>query len=475
MKKKLWYLLLPVFAIAGAIMLLNLFGRVTFHLNALEVEFSAGISGSGYTRLTIPPVGEIKAQTHRGPLAVRVALQNIDLPGLKKTLAETPAQQELLDLARLEFSSVIKKFVFKALVLGFLGGLVGVLILQRRQLRDYITGSLIGLLTVAVLLTNTYYTYDLKRFQNPQYEGMLKAAPWMIGLVQQSLDTVDTWGEQLRVVTDNLYGLFERMDTLETIGPAGEGDLKVLHVSDIHNNPAAFDFIEQVTRTFGVDMVIDTGDLSDFGTSIELAAMERIRKIDVPYIITPGNHETAAAIRDLQQMPNVKVLAGSTIQVKGLDIAGIADPAGYANDVKTPDEQLLKKYAGKLTEIIAKAPRKPVVVAVHNNRLARELIGKAQVVLHGHNHRYKIDVIDKTVLINAGTTGAAGFGGLETKKEIPFSVVLLHFRRDGDRYRPVSADTIKVSNLQSGFSLERRVFSELYRGNSGGYLESTGQ
>jgi len=475
MKKKLWYLLLPLFAIFGAILFLNLFGQVVFHVEALQIELSMGMKDSGYTRLTIPPVGEIRARTHRGPLDIRVALQNIDLPGLKKTLAETPQQQEIIDRARPELTKVIKKFVFRALVLGLLGGLFGVIILQRRRPRDFIAGGLIGLFTVAVLLANTYYTYDAKKFQNPQYDGMLKAAPWMIGLVQQSLDTMGAWGKQLRVVTDNLYGLFERMDTLETIGPAGEGDLKVLHVSDIHNNPAAFDFIEQVVKTFGVDMVIDTGDLSDFGTPIESAAMERLKKINVPYIITPGNHETAAAIGDLQKIPNVRVLTGGTVNVKGLDIAGIADPAAYTNDVKTPDARLLKEYAGKLRGIIDRAPRKPVVVAVHNHRLAREFAGKAPVVLHGHDHRYKIDLVDNTVLIDAGTTGAAGFGGLETKKETPFSVVLVHFRRDGNGFRPVSADTIKVSNLQSGFSLERRVFSELYAGASGGFLERSRQ
>lgn len=475
MKKKLWYLLIPVSAIAGAILFLNLFGQTVFHVEALQVKLSVGIADSGMTRLSIPPVGEIRARTHRGPLDVRVELQNIDLPGLKKTLAEPPEQQEIMGRARLELAKAMKEFVIKALLLGVLGGLFGTMILQRRRAREFMLGGVIGLVTAAVLLAGTYYTYDVKKFRNPQYEGMLKAAPWMIGLVQQSLDTVNTWGKQIRVVTDNLYGLFERMDTLEAIGPTGEGDLRVLHVSDIHNNPAAFDFIGQVTKTFGVDMVIDTGDLSDFGTPIEAAAMEQIRKIDVPYVITPGNHETAAAVQELQKIPNVKVLTGGTVNVKGLDIAGIADPAAFANSPRVTGDGPIKDYAAKLEEIIAKAPRKPVVVAVHNNRLARQLTGKAPVILHGHDHRYRIDVVDKTVLIAAGTTGAAGLRGLETDREIPYSVVLLRFRWDGDGFRPVSADTIKVSNLQSGFSLERRVFSELYAGDSGDVPERSRQ
>lgn len=475
MAKKMWHLLLPVFAIAGAILFLNLFGHVEFRVEALQIKLSASMTDSGITRLSIPPVGEVKARTHRGPLAVEVALLNIDLPGLKKTLAETPEQKEILDRARIELTKVVKRFVIKALFMGILGGLFGAVILQRRRPREFIAAGIIGLATVAVLLASTYYTYDIKKFQNPQYDGMLKAAPWMIGLVQQSLDTVNTWGRQLRVVTDNLYGLFERLDTLETIGPAGEGDMKVLHVSDIHNNPAAFDFIEQVTKTFGVNIIIDTGDISDFGTPIEAAAAERLRKLNVPYVFIPGNHETAAAIRDLQKIPNVTVLTGGIVNVKGLDIAGIADPAAFTGDVKSPDQKQLDEYREKLEEIIDRSPRKPPVVAVHNNRLAREFAGEVPVVLYGHDHSYKIDIVGKTVLIDAGTTGAAGFGGLETRQEVPFSVVLVRFRQDGDRYRPVSADTIRVSNLQSGFSLERRVFSELYTRVPGGVIQRSKQ
>ena len=57
--------------------------------------------------------------------------------------------------------------------------------------------------------------------------------------------------------------VFSRMDSLAS---TEESVVRVLHVSDIHNNPVAFDFMEQIINNFNVDFVIDTGDITDYGT-----------------------------------------------------------------------------------------------------------------------------------------------------------------------------------------------------------------
>ncbi len=462
MKKYSLYLLIPLFAITGALLFLNLFARVDFRLEALQASFSMKTSLGGYTVLKIPPVGEVKAQTHKTPVRINISLENIDLDRLKKVLAEGTEEAELAVEARQVLAGTVRRFIYHTLALSFAGGVFGLLVLQRRRIKELVTGGLIGLATVSVILLGTYYTFDIKRFQNPEYEGVIKAAPWMIGLAQESLATVDTWSKQMKGIAANLNGLFQRVDSLQAISP-GEGEIKVLHVSDIHNNPASFEFIGQVVKTFGIDLVIDSGDMSDLGTPLESVLLERVKKLQVPYIITPGNHETPSIVQELRKTPNVKVIEGGIVNVKGLKIAGIADPLSFTNDFKPPVPEKIDESIRQLEAAINKAGSNPDIVVAHNPKIAGNFWGQVPVVLTGHDHQYRIKVKPNSIFIDAGTSGAAGVGALQTKEEIPYSFVLLHFDRNGrEGVRLKYTDTIRISNLQSGYSMERKVYPELY-------------
>ena len=45
--------------------------------------------------------------------------------------------------------------------------------------------------------------------------------------------------------------------------------MALLHVSDLHLNPAGFDLMRQVVDQFQVDGVLDTGDITDWGSAPE--------------------------------------------------------------------------------------------------------------------------------------------------------------------------------------------------------------
>ncbi|HXH57505.1 hypothetical protein [Iamia sp.] len=51
--------------------------------------------------------------------------------------------------------------------------------------------------------------------------------------------------------------------------------MRVLHVSDLHLNPQAFALIERVVDQFGVEVVADTGDINDWGTTFETSGGPR--------------------------------------------------------------------------------------------------------------------------------------------------------------------------------------------------------
>ncbi|PKM48005.1 MAG: hypothetical protein CVV03_00065 [Firmicutes bacterium HGW-Firmicutes-8] len=461
MKKYANYFLIPVFAIIGAFLFLNLFARVDFHLQALQASLSVRTSYSGYTAIRVPPLGEVKAKTHKAPLSVNISLENIDLDQLKKLLAGGTEQDKLVEEAKVALTGAIRRFVFLTLALSFGGGVFGLIILQRRNFKEILLGGLIGLVTVSLLLFTTYKTFDIRKFQYPQYEGMIKAAPWMINLVQDSFVTVNTWGKQMRGIANNLNGLFQRVESLQAMTPRN-GEIKILHVSDIHNNPAAFEFIDQVVKTFGINLVIDSGDLSDFGTPLEISFIGRVNNLQVPYIITPGNHETPAIIQELKKIPNVTVLNGGINKIEGLKIAGIGDPLSLSNKTRSPVQTEIDEFTEKLQSIIDGSGGRPDIVVAHNPNIAANFWGKVPVVLTGHDHQYKIKTKQNSVFIDAGTSGASGVGALKIKEEIPYSFVLLHFDRTKDGIRLKYTDTIRISNQQSGYSLERRVYPELY-------------
>ncbi|MDT3700566.1 MAG: metallophosphoesterase [Thermincola sp.] len=453
------YFLIPLFAIMGVLIFVNLFAKVDFNLQALQANLSVRSSYTGFTTLRVTPVGEVRAQTHKTPLSVTISLENIDPDRVENILSGVAEQDTMVNEAKAAILGAVRRLVVLTMGLGFGGGLFGMIILQRRSWKEVLLGGLIGLVTASVLLFGTYKTFEIQKFQNPEYDGIIKAAPWMIKLAQDSYYTVNTLGVQMRSIADNLNGLFHRVSSLQAMDP-GDGEIKILHVSDIHNNPVAFEFIDQVVKTFGINLVIDSGDISDFGTPLESALVGKIKSLQVPYIITPGNHETPSMIKGLQEIPNVTVLEAGIKKIDGVNIAGIGDPASLRNETKAPVQSEINAFTGRLKEIIEAADVRPDIVVAHNPKIAGKFWGQIPVVLTGHMHKYEIKTKPNSVFINAGTSGAAGIGGLETANEVPYTFVLLHFNRSADGLRLKYTDTIRISNQQSGYSLERKLFLE---------------
>ncbi|HZK25902.1 MAG TPA: metallophosphoesterase [Oscillospiraceae bacterium] len=448
---------LLLLAIIGMVAFVSLLGTFTTGMEALQVELGLQIFDRGYTQLEIPPLGRVRAQTHLPPLMLKVRLDNINLQQLQELMEHTDDEAylaNLQDTARRK----IEIFIARLLALAFIGGFAGPFFFGIRERKQLIAAGLIGIIVLGSLLAGAYFSYQPLAFMNPEFEGILKAAPWLFGILEEALFSVQTLGEQLELVAVSINSLFQQVERLEPLGTT-EGDLKVVHVSDLHNNPAGIDFLRQVIDTFNVHMVIDTGDITDFGTEIEAALADPIEEFGIPYIFVPGNHDSPGVIERMKTLANVTVLEEAQIEVLGLRIAGIVDPSAGDSGMVVAVEPVLDEYARRLEKLIKKSGQSPHIVAAHHPRIASFFLPQIPVVLTGHLHRYDIRVQSGSVMINAGTTGAAGIRGLQTGQETPYSLVLLHFglRSDGELYLK-AADTIHVYQLRSGFSLERRLF-----------------
>lgn len=445
-----------VMAIIGALAFLSLFSQMNVNLQGLEFEVRAQISNRGTTQVEIPPLGLIRADTHKTPVKIVVRLENIDFNGIQKMLQEAPDQDQLLEEFSREINRLMIAFSVKVMALAAVGGAFGVVLCQRRNPWDIGRGVFIALLISAMLIAGTYRTYNPVEFRHPQYEGVLRAAPWMVSFAEEALGKIGTLGQQLQTVAANLNGLYQQIDQLQPIGNT-EHDIRVLHITDIHNNPAAMDFVERVTELFQVDLIIDTGDISDFGTPLESLLLTRLSDTPVPYLFVPGNHDSPEIIAQMQSLPGVTVLDG-IIEIHGLRILGVPDPSSASAAVEPPSTQEISYHAVRIIEVLSDTEAVDII-AIHNHRIAYWLAGSAPVIVFGHNHQQQVEKRSDSVLINSGSTGASGLQGLQSTRPSHYSVSLLHFRPTAESNMTlVAVDSLKVEHLIGGFSLNRQLF-----------------
>lgn len=493
MRRKMRAVAVVAASLVGAFILVNLMGGLTYRLGAFELFLRVRFEAPGGTSLVIAPIGRVYAATHPVPLGISLEVENIDLALLQPMVTDTPDTKGLVDIFRRGTQEAAKRFALKVLALGALGGALGAWAVGSRGLREAALGAVLGLMFVGAATGITYATYDVSAFSNPSYSGILEAAPWMISVLGDGIHKVGELGDRLKVIAGNIYALFERIDSVGS-DMADTSDLSILHVSDIHNNPAAFDFIEELVRSFDVDAVVDTGDITDYGTSLEAQLVDRIERLGVPYFFVPGNHDSPDVVDRMRSLENVVVLDGNRVNFRGLVIAGKADPGSMSPEMSVMTPAQVAEAAEEIGSTVTAAGAVDIL-AVHNNMLAQRFVGVVPVVLHGHDHRMKVTQDRGTVLVDAGTTGAAGLRLLEKPGGVPFTVALLHFSKpdpEGDVaggadgvgesrppepgrssvpghsggangsareaagvYRLVAVDTIEVKSLESGFVVAR--------------------
>lgn len=414
---------------------------------------------AGSTRLRFIPLGEVLATTHKTPLALQISLINIAFDDAKKLITNPPPRKalesEFTRIARLD----IKDFAQHQILFGAIGGLIAPLLMRPKRFRYWLLSSALGGGFVALIFLATLRTFNPTAFESPKYTGSLQQAEWIITLVKDGFNKAEALSEKLKNVAANLSKLYERINAVPRI-PADEQTISILHITDIHNNPAAVAFVRELVQTTHVDMVIDTGDLTDFGSPLEADLSKGISQIKVPYVFLAGNHDSPAVLEAVRSYPTAIIMEGKPIEVKGLSILGSSDPSSAkagADSVDTSPEALL--LAGeKLASAYQKAPRPPDIVCVHDPRQGEPLIGKAKLILCGHEHRSYIVVKSGTIICNAGTTGAAGGRYFDKASGVPLSASLLRFTRP-PAPRLLFIDRVVLDGTLNQYSISRETFN----------------
>ena len=422
-------LLACVVGLVGAWLGLALLARETVPMGPFRVELDVGF-GRGETVLGLPPFGALTADTHLSPLHLSATLQDVGVQRLTDVVNDEGIDGLVSDIER-DARGSVRTLALRAQLAATIGGTVLAALVYRRRWHLIATGGAAALLAVAVCEVLLLATFQPAAFSEPTYSGSLALAPQLIGPVSEATSRIEDLRAGLEQIVD---GTVRAYTSLQATPPADDA-IRVLHISDIHASPLGMDFAQDVARGFDVDFVIDTGDLTSFGTPVENLIATEIPAFGRPYVFIRGSHDSIALQEAVAKEPNAIVLDGREKTIDGLTVYGLGHPAftpARGAPVDAEDFAALARSAGPVIAADLESAPDPVdVVAVHDDRMAEAVAGQVPLVISGHFHENSATVRNGTLFLRVGTTGGSG-AGIFRGLDIPFSAEVLYFSRGPD-------------------------------------------
>lgn len=408
--------------------------------------------GDARTELRLPPLGKISAATHWAPVTLTAEVEQVDLDRLGTLLGAQAPEDLLRREVGHDLSPLIAEFARRALLTAAIAGAVAGGFVGRRRRVNAACGMLGGVAGVGLLLGGAWLGYDAGRFDEARFEGPLERAPDLLATVRRHIDGYADVQKRFGVLGDQVAELYA-MAAPDLSPPSDSGEVRILHVTDIHSNPLGIEVTRQLAERFDVDAVLDTGDLTSFGLPLEAQLGDLIAEIPERYLFVPGNHDSDAVRAALDAYPNVELLAGTTADVRGVKILGIADPSFTADNLTSATQAQVQKEAQGPAIVAAVTQHSPDVLAVHDPVLGRPARGLVPVIVAGHTHHHETTREKGTLMLTGGSTGSTGLGSFTVDTGRAYEAQVLRFR-DG---RLVSFDRVVLSGVDGAFRVEREV------------------
>lgn len=425
-------------------------------------EMALGVAaGTRGTTLGLPPLGNVAARTHGVPVDIELSLVEVDI----EPLARSVTSQRGRDLLGREVAADVRRLAIKALfqlgvMLALLAAGTGALILGRHLVPLVVT-PVTAIVVVGSALAVVLITFDVSAFQEPKFTGSLTKARAVVDAVSEGAEVLDEARSRFDIASERLSDLIALLGIPDEDPRAAE--TIILHVSDIHANPIGFEVVQQLAHQFDVDAVIDTGDLaSSFldtgGISSVIDPVDRmiareIASVRVPYLYVPGNHDSPELRREVSAAPNVISLGTSTGSIGPLVILGWPDPT-FARTRVTESEKSEQRQQQADDVEAAVAAERPDILAVHDAVLASESIGAVPVVLAGHVHERSEVVVDGTLVLTVGSTGATGLRSLTVEAGLRYEAQILYIE-NGEL---IAVDYVSLYDIGGDFELTRRTY-----------------
>jgi predicted MPP superfamily phosphohydrolase len=393
----------------------------------------------------IPPLGSLDLHSHDGPAHLEVNLQALDQKRAEALINSPNGINAASQGAVADVQRGVTRLAFQSAGAALLGAMALAALVYRDMRRIALSGVLAVVMVVATGVA-ALLTFRPNSVEEPQYHGLLSNAPAVIGDARNIANRFDAYKAELQRLVNNVSRLYGAASTLPVYQP-DTGTIRALHVSDLHLNPAAWPLIRTVVQQYQINLVIDTGDINDWGTAMESSFVDSIGSLGVPYVFIRGNHDSVVTAAAVARQGNAKVLENSVLQVGGLTIAGIGDPR-FTPDKSTSghtdlqgaaahqESDLLDASGETLASTIRAHQGKVDIALVHDPVSAGGLAGAAPLVLAGHLHQRATSTLrgaggKQSFLMVQGSTGGAGLRGLESEQPTPLEMSVLYFDPGG--------------------------------------------
>ena len=433
--------------LVGAAIGLVLGARTTHAVGPFQANLSFTLNVSGGTTVGVPPLGSLKFATHGGPLQLDVQLVRLNQAEAEDLIRDPRLLQGVGDEAARDLRTAVVLLVVRSGLSAICGAAILSLLVYRTRRDTMISGALaLGLLTSTAGAAAE--TWSPESLREPSYTGLLANAPTVVGDAQSLLTRFDTYRNELAGLVTNVSRLYAAASTLPAYQP-DDSTVRVLHISDVHLNPASFTIVQSLVKQYGITIVADTGDLTDWGSEPESPFVAGIRALGVPYVFIRGNHDSARTARAVAKQPNAIVLTGNReVTVRGLTFLGIGDPR-FTPDKSTRGDTasvgLVQSAGRKLAAVVDQLDVPPDITMVHDPVSADPLAGKVPLILAGHTHQRELRTIDGTQLMVEGSTGGAGLRGLQGEAPTPIECSVLYFNSRTDKLQ--AYDDITIGGL----------------------------
>ncbi|WP_255954614.1 metallophosphoesterase family protein [Streptomyces odontomachi] len=443
------WLILVCVVLLGAWLGLLTVGSVHTPVGPMDTQMALRPSLTGGTKIDVAPLGALQLDSHVAPLRLDVDVDRLD-PVRSEALVKHP---ERISGLQTEVASDVVHGTVDLAVRSSAAVAVGAtalgLIVYRRPRRALAAGGL-SLALLAASGATAWATWNPKSVLEPKFSGLLSGAPSVVGSARSIVSEFDVYQRELARLVTNVTKLYDVTSTLPAYSP-DPSTIRVLHVSDIHLNPASWHIVQSLVEQYDISVVVDSGDTMDHGSAAENGFLDPIKDLGAPYVWVRGNHDSKTTQKYLEHMKNVHVLDdGRAVTVAGLRFAGIGDPQ------YTPDRSI--KAAGDPAEVLAgarlaaavrdqKAAGTPVNIAIaHEPVAARETDGTVPLVLAGHIHHEQMELMKfGTRLRVEGSTGGSGLRAVEGQYPDPIEASVLYLDRDTKRLQ--AWDEIKLGGL----------------------------
>jgi hypothetical protein len=327
-----------------------------YHATVQGVPFQ--VQGSLFTRPGLSAdttLGSWEFPTVSGvPFGVHISPEDVDVLALTRLAGgDVPGFVQRLQADVTEQAPVIVGWLVAELLLGLAVGLavcaavnMSVRYLRgqprqahelRRRGRQAATAALV---TLAVAAYGAL-SYNPNWVRESQLTGTLAAAQ----LFPSELSAYYSRQSKALDVLGSVVGIQAALQAQIEDDQTPETALEIMTISDMHL-AANYPLVAQYAANYGVDLIVNAGDESEFGTTAELTPtyLDAVRALTAttPMLWIAGNHDSPATELVMRGIPGVTVLGAKTAAVGGgyavtaglvdafgLTVAGLSDPRVY--------------------------------------------------------------------------------------------------------------------------------------------------